>query len=126
MSPLLKMFGCILLIELLFQRSVAFVVLSLIFLFGIFVVVLYYQYRVSAELPTGEAKEPPIKIPKSTKKEKRAPPPTPAEETGKPPDSSYFKPTNNVTNESAAANDGGAVEAVTKPSGPPTVPSKKE
>ena len=77
-------------------------------------------------MPTGEAKEPPIKIPKSTKKEKRAPPPTPAEQTGKGTNSSYFRVINNVTDESAAANDGGAVEAVTKPSGLLPVPSKKE
>ena len=83
------------------------------------------QYRVSAELRTGKAKEPPFNIPKSTKKEKRAPPQVPAEQTGKPPDSSYFRANNNVVNDSAVANDGGAVEVGTKPSGPPRNPTPK-
>ena len=91
----------------------------MIFLLLVFVLIVYYQYGVSAELPTGEAKAPPVSMPKREKKEKKAPPPAPAEQTGKPPESAYFQPTKNVTKPS------GPVEVVSKPSGPPPNPQAK-
>jgi len=108
--------------------SIAMVVLSLIFLSAIFILILVYQFRVSAELPTGEAKEPPIKIPKRTKKEEAKPKeeekPTPAGQAGKAkaPNTGYFKPTRDVT---PSGNNGDAVEVVTKPSAPPPKPQPK-
>ena len=64
---------------------------------------LYYQYRISEELPTGKKKESPVKFQKyETGKEPppkppKEPTPPPMQATGQAPQSEYFQPTNIIT-----------------------------
>ena len=89
----------------------------------IFILTCYYQYGVSAELPTGKQKEPPVKFNKAALE---APAPKEPKEkvevevagpTGQAPASNMFQPKNNVTyNTSSVGN---------RPSGPPPAPQQK-
>eukprot|EP01084_Bolivina_argentea_P061671 112737_1 len=130
--------------------SFVMVVMSLLFLSAIFIFILYYQYRISAELPTGGKKDNPVKFNKNAledpnPKPQKEPTPPPVEATGQAPESEYFRPknnvtvggttmsgvtvegntnTNNTTNKNNNRPKGPPPMPVPKPKGPPPVPPK--
>merc|ERR1712062_522540 len=85
--------------------------------------------RVSQELPSGEEKEPPIKIPKKEQKQNEEERADPTAQSGKPPNWGSLKATKQGTASGNGGNDGDAVEVevvtTTKPSGPPPKPQAK-
>ena len=91
------------------HRSFVMSVMSFLFLLFIPILILYYQYRISAELPSGEKKEAPVKFqvyPDGVEKPKpkpKEPTPPPMQPTGQAPESEYFQPSRNVTRNSSNA-----------------------
>ena len=77
--------------------------MSFLFLLFIPILILYYQYRISEELPSGEKKKAPVKFqmyPDGVEKPKpkpKEPTPPPMQPTGQAPESAYFQPKRNVT-----------------------------